>query len=462
MAKVRTRYICQECGHDEAKWLGKCPSCNAWSSLFEEVERKAPSVKAKGRPAPGARQLQKAEPITKVNIENLPRILLDMGDLDRVLGGGLVQGALTLIGGEPGVGKSTLLLSVAMSLAKSGQRVLYVSAEESVSQTRLRAERLNALHDDLFILSETDMGAILEEVGRISPDAVVLDSVQTVYAPELESAPGSVGQVREVTSRMMHLAKGQNISCFLVGHVTKDGGLAGPRTLEHMVDTVLAFESTRGGPFRILRADKNRFGSVSEIAVFEMRGEGLTPVHNPSALFLAERPKDAPGSVVTACVEGTRPLLVEVQGLCSQTAFGNPRRTTQGVDNTRTALIAAVLEKRCGLSLAGNDLFINVAGGVTVLETAVDLPIALAMASSLQNRPVPPGMLCFGEIGLSGEVRGVQHTEGRLAEAAKLGFTSVVLPAAGIERIQTPKGLALMPVKTLDEALDAALGRYEA
>ena len=462
MAKTRTTYVCQECGHQERKWLGKCPTCNAWNTLVEEVERKAVNTKAKGRPAPGARSVQKAAPITEVAVEKLGRLPLDMGDLDRVLGGGLVQGALTLIGGEPGVGKSTLLLSVAYTLAKAGQRVLYVSAEESVSQTRLRAERLGALHDKLYLLSETDMDVVMQEVDRVSPDAMVLDSVQTVYAPELDAAPGSVSQVREVTSKMMHLAKGQDISCFIVGHVTKEGSLAGPRTLEHMVDTVLAFESTRGGPFRILRAHKNRFGSVSEIAVFEMRGEGLSPIDNPSAIFLAERPKDAPGSVVTACVEGTRPLLVEVQGLCSQSAFGNPRRTTQGVDGTRTSLVTAVLEKRCGLELAGNDLFINVAGGVSVAETAADLPIALAVASSLQNRPLPPGLLAFGEVGLSGEVRGVQHTEARLHEAAKLGFTSVVLPASGVERVEAPKGVALMPVKTLEEALDAALGRYEA
>lgn len=455
MAKAKTVYSCSECGHQERKWLGKCPACQAWSSFVEETEV-ATSTKARGRPQPGSRKSAKAQRITEVGTSEAPRKPLGLGEIDRVLGGGIVDGGLTLIGGEPGVGKSTLLLTAAAKLANQGTRVLYVSAEESVTQTRLRAERLGALSDELFLLAETDLDVVLREVDDVAPKALILDSVQTLYAPALDAAPGSVSQVREVCSRVMHLAKGRDIATFLVGHVTKDGAIAGPRTLEHMVDAVLQFEGTRGGPYRILRAHKNRFGSVAEIAVFEMRAEGLVPVENPSALFLAERAKDTPGSVVTACMEGTRPLLLEVQGLCADTGLGNPRRTTLGVDSTRCALLAAVLERRAGLSLAGMDLFVNVAGGVTVTETAVDLPVAMALASSLRGRAVPDGMLIFGEVGLSGEVRGVQHTEARLIEAARMGFTSALLPATGVDKVNAPKGMALMPVKTVEEALDAA------
>jgi DNA repair protein RadA/Sms len=455
MAKEMTVYRCQECGNAERKWLGRCPSCQAWSSLVEErSSRPSGSGKALGRPQ-GARPAAKAIPITQVVGEEVPRRPLGLGELDRVLGGGLVRGSLVLIGGEPGVGKSTLLLSVAKLLADLGLVTLYVSAEESLAQTRMRAERLNALSDKLLLLAETDLALIEGEMEVHKPAALILDSVQTVYAPELESAPGSVGQVREVTSRMMHLAKVRGVSTFLVGHVTKDGAIAGPKTLEHMVDTVLSFEGTRSGPYRLLRATKNRFGSTNEIAVFEMRGEGLREVDNPSALFLAERPESAPGSAVTAALEGTRPILVEVQGLCVSTPFGNPRRTTVGIDSTRCAVIAAVLERRCGLSLAGQDVFVNVAGGVTLTETAADLPVALALASSLKNRPVPQDLVCFGEVGLSGEVRAVQRADARLYEASRLGFKRALLAASSLEHAETPKGMTLLPVKTLEQALEA-------
>lgn len=457
MGKSETVYTCSACGHAERKWLGKCPSCSAWNTFVEEVRAAKPSASARGRGTVDGRPAARAVPVTAVEFEKVPRATLGIGDLDRVLGGGLVAGSLVLVGGEPGVGKSTLLLAVAMRLATSGVRTLYVSAEESLSQTRLRAERLGALHDELYLLAETDLTAALAEVDRVGPRALVLDSVQTLYAPELDAAPGSVSQVREVTARVMHLAKSRGVSTLLCGHVTKDGAIAGPRTLEHMVDAVLSFEGTRAGPYRVLRAHKNRFGSTNEIAVFEMRGDGLLPVDEPSALFLAERPKGRPGSVVTATIEGTRPVLVEVQGLCVASPFGSPRRTTQGFDGSRLAMLAAVLERRCGLSLAGHDLFLNVAGGMSVVEPAADLPAALAVASSLRNRAVDPELVCFGEIGLAGEVRAVERVEARLQEASRLGFARALVPVAGIDKVTPPPGLALLPVKSLDEALEVAL-----
>lgn len=450
----KTSYRCVTCGHAEGKWHGRCPGCGDWNTLQEERVT-THRASARGRPAAGARAAGRATAITDIDGADLPRRALGVGELDRVLGGGLVTGSLTVIGGEPGVGKSTLLLTVATRLAAAGLRTLYVSAEESIGQTRMRAERTGALHEDLFLLAETDLSVVLDEIERLAPKALILDSVQTVYVPELDAAPGSVSQVREVTARVMHLAKNEGVSTFLVGHVTKDGVIAGPKTLEHMVDTVLSFEGTRAGPFRILRALKNRFGSTNEIAVFEMQGEGLSPVDNPSALFLAERPLGTPGSVVTATMEGTRPLLVEVQGLCVATAFGNPRRTTLGFEQTRCALLAAVLERRCGISLAGQDLFVNVAGGVTLEDTAADLPVALALASSLRNRAVPSELVAFGEVGLSGEIRGVQRTDTRLIEASRLGFTRALLPESSVDRVTPPKGMVLLPVRSLDEALEA-------
>lgn len=457
--RTQSVYRCNECGHAERKWLGRCPSCQSWNSFVEELVAKAsPSGRARGR-AQGSRPAARAVPITEVQGQEVPRRPLGIGEIDRVLGGGLVRGSLTLIGGEPGVGKSTLLLTAARQLAGGGIRTLYVSAEESVAQTRLRAERLGALHDDLLLLAETDLDLVHAEIDRTAPDALVLDSVQTVYVPELEAAPGSVSQVREVTARMMHLAKVRGISTFLVGHVTKEGTIAGPKTLEHMVDTVLSFESTRSGPYRVLRASKNRFGSTNESAVFEMRGEGLVEVENPSALFLAERPAGAPGSIVTAALEGTRPILVEVQGLCVAAPFGNPRRTTVGIDSTRCAVIAAVLERRCGLSVAGHDVFVNVAGGVTLSETAADLPVALALASSIKNRPVPDDLVAFGEVGLSGEVRAVQRVDARLAEARELGFKRALLAKTNVDRLEVPEGMELLPVRTLDDALEACFER---
>lgn len=457
MAKADVIFACQSCGHVERKWTGKCPSCGAWSSFVEER-----AAKGGARPAP-VRPLGRAVPITEVNLADVPRTQLGLGDLDRVLGGGLVPGSLVLIGGEPGVGKSTLLLEVARRMAEKGLRTLYVSAEESLAQTRMRAERLGALHPNILLLAETDLFIVLEEVrahllSYKGPRALILDSVQTLSSSELEAAPGSVSQVREVTARALQLAKGDGISTLLVGHVTKEGALAGPKTLEHMVDAVLSFESTRGGPHRVLRATKNRFGSTHELAVFEMKGEGMVPVENPSALFLAERPRGRPGSTVAATIEGTRPLLVEVQALCVATPFGNPRRTTTGIDQVRVAMLAAVLERRAGLSLLGQDLFVNVAGGAFLEEPAADLPVALAIASSLRGKALDPDLACFGEVGLAGEVRGVARTEARLEEIARLGFSRALVPVTGTQGVRAPPGLALLRIANLDEALELAFG----
>ena len=455
MVKSSTQHVCQTCGHVERKWLGRCPQCGTFSSFVEERAVAGPKS-SKGGTLAVARPAAKAVRITDVDLAEVPRRPLGMGELDRVLGGGLVPGSLVLISGEPGVGKSTLLLEIAKRLAESGLRTLYVSAEESTAQTRLRAERLGALHKELFLLAETDLGVVADQIDAVQPGALIIDSVQTVYAPELDGAPGTVSQVREVTTRAMQLAKQRGITTLLVGHVTKEGSLAGPKTLEHMVDCVLSFESSRGGPHRVLRATKNRFGSTSELAVFEMQGSGLVPVDNPSALFLAERPRGRPGSVVCATIEGTRALLVEVQALCVPTPFGNPRRTTTGIDQNRVALLCAVLERRAGLSLLGMDLFVNVAGGATLDEPAADLATAISLASSLRGKAVDPDLVVFGEVGLAGEVRGVARVDSRLEESRRLGFTRAVIPTAGTSTLQAPKGMVLVRVSTLEEALDAA------
>lgn len=402
----------------------------------------------------------KAIAITQIEQEHTKRYPVGIEELDRVLGGGLVRGAVTLLGGEPGIGKSTLLLTLAHKMAQQGYRSLYISAEESTSQTRMTAERLDALHDNLYLLSETNLQAALLEVERIKPEFLVLDSVQTLYAPELDAASGSVSQIREVTARVVGLSKTQGINTFLVGHVTKEGNIAGPRLLEHMVDTVLYFEATKTGPYRFLRAHKNRFGSTNEMGVFEMRSSGLLEIKNPSAFFLAERPMGKPGSSVAVAIEGTRPLLVEVQALCVQTFFGTPRRTTSGVDTTRAAVLAAVLEKHAGLALSGYDLFVNVAGGAQLVEPAADLPIALAIASSLTNRPIKSQVVCFGEVGLSGEIRGVNRVEQRLHEAKRLGFCHAIVPKATSSDIRSFEGMRLSFVATIDDAIAQALEEF--
>jgi DNA repair protein RadA/Sms len=461
MASIATRkkpksvYVCQGCGHQASKWLGKCPQCEEWNSLVEEIVR-APGrgVAARVRPANPAA----AQPVSVADIDQLEdtdRLSSGVEEVDRVLGSGLVPGSLVLIGGDPGVGKSTLLCQVLHGLASRYGKVLYASGEESVAQTGLRARRVGATAEGLSLYAETNLDAILEQATRMQPAVLAVDSIQTVYSDALDSVPGSVAQVRECTGRLMGFSKSSGIPTILVGHVTKEGGLAGPKTLEHMVDTVLHFEGEGTSPYRILRAIKNRFGSTQEIGVFEMRGSGLCEVPNPSELFLAERPEGAPGSVVVASLEGTRPILVEVQALVAPPAASFGRRTCAGVDSNRVALLIAVLGKRAGLDLVTEDVFVNVAGGVRLSEPAVDLGIACALASSAYDNAVDGTTLVFGEVGLAGEVRAVNMADIRLAEASKLGFTHCVLPEQNRQRLEKTHGLKLTGVKNLQEALKA-------
>ncbi len=446
MDRGRIRYVCQSCGHASPKWLGRCPECGEWNSLVEEVQTTA---RATSRP------LASAEPVSvaEVTLATETRVTTGLTEFDRVLGGGVVGGSVVLVGGDPGIGKSTLLLGVGDRIARTGGCVLYVSAEESVRQTKLRAERLGADAPHLLLLAENDLEVITQTVARIRPSVLVVDSIQTIYRADVASAPGSVAQVRECAAALVRLAKDEGVATFIVGHVTKEGALAGPRVLEHLVDTVLYFEGDRHHAYRILRATKNRFGSTNEIGVFEMAGAGLIEVPNPSAAFLSERPQAAPGSAVVCAIEGTRPLLVEVQALVSPTHFGMPRRTAAGVDYNRVLLLLAVLERRAGLHLAAQDVYVSVAGGVGVEEPAADLGIAAAVASSLRDRPVDPGTVVIGEVGLAGEVRAVPQLGKRLAEAARLGFARAVVPRTGATDV--PSGLELIPVADLASALRA-------
>jgi DNA repair protein RadA/Sms len=444
--KIKTLFTCQKCGYQSAKWLGRCPDCDSWNSLVEEVQYK-------GSPSPGETGVS-AAPVsfTEITGETEMRLPTGIAEFDRVLGGGLVAGSLVLIGGNPGIGKSTLLLQAMDLLAKTAGDVLYVSGEESARQIRLRGGRLGVAAGALYILAETSLEKILAQIHRMKPRAVVVDSIQTVFTAALESAPGSVSQVRESAGRLMLLAKESGIPVLLVGHVTKDGAIAGPRILEHMVDTVLYFEGDTGHPFRILRAVKNRFGSTNEIGVFEMQDAGLVEVKNPSELFLAERPLGVSGSVVTAAIEGSRPLLVEMQALVTGSPLGMPRRTTIGVDHNRLALLVAVLEKKVGLSLTGQDIFLNVAGGVKLNEPAADLGMVAAVASSHLDKTVDPHCLVIGEVGLAGEVRGITQPELRIKEAAKFGFRRCFLPAGNLKQVKV-KGMELVGVRTVEEAL---------
>ncbi len=448
--KQKTNFSCTQCGYQSPKWLGKCPDCGAWNTMIEE-QQSPPS--ARGGRIVSAKSV--AMPIGDVPPQAEARMGCGISELDRVLGGGLVPGSLVLIGGDPGIGKSTLLLQAMHHLALDGA-VLYVSGEESAAQTRLRGERLGVYGRQLLVLAENSLEEIISYVERLKPRAVVVDSIQTVWTQSLESAPGSVSQVRESAGRLMMLAKGSGIPVFIVGHVTKDGAIAGPRVLEHIVDTVLYFEGDRGHPYRILRAVKNRFGSTNEIGVFEMKSGGLHEVSNPSELFLSERPIDAPGSVVTASLEGSRTLLVEIQALVTASTYGTPRRTTIGVDSNRLALLVAVLEKKAGLHLGGQDIFLNVAGGARLNEPAADLAMMLAVASSHLDRPVPNQTIVFGEVGLAGEVRAVTQPEPRISEALKLGFSRCLLPAGNMKRL-TPGGMELDSVSTVQEALQLLL-----
>jgi DNA repair protein RadA/Sms len=457
MMKQKTVFACQECGAQSPKWLGRCAECGAWNSLVEE--RQLPPTATAGAAAGGAPRYSLAAtsgPQLYAEIDTVvaERISTGVSEFDRVLGGGVVPGSLVLIGGEPGIGKSTLLLQAAAHFAKSVGTVLYSSGEESEHQIKSRGERLGVEPAPLYILAETCLERILEEIARLRPAFVIVDSVQTVFSLKFQSAPGSIGQVRESATQLLFAAKGQNIPTFLVGHVTKDGALAGPKALEHIVDTVLYFEGEKHHAHRVIRAVKNRFGAVSELGVFEMTGRGLRGVANPSELFLAERRAGAPGSAVLSCVEGSRPLLVEVQALVSSSTYGNAQRMASGIDRNRLTLLLAVLEKRAGMNLMADDVFINVAGGIAVDEPAADLAVSGAVASSLRNRTVKAGTAVFGEVGLAGEVRGVSQAALRVREAAQMGFTRCVIPEGNCSPDDVPAGIELVGVRTVSEALE--------
>jgi DNA repair protein RadA/Sms len=451
--RAKTVYVCAECGQSSPKWLGQCPACRRWNTMQEEIARSEPKGPARGW---GLEATARAIPLRDVDGGEEERRRTGIGELDRVLGGGIVPGALVLLGGDPGIGKSTLVLAVLdrLALAMPDRPVLYVSGEESARQVKLRADRLGCSAENLCVLAETDAEKVLQAVQSLRPAAVAVDSIQTQYLPALQSAPGTVTQIREVAARFMALAKTTETPVFLVGHVTKDGAIAGPRVLEHMVDTVLYFEGGGAHAYRVLRAHKNRFGSASEIGVFEMKAGGLAEVANPSALFLAERPVDAPGSAVAAILNGTRTVLVEIQALVAPTGFGTPRRTALGIDSNRVALLAAVLEKKVGMEILSCDLFVNVAGGLSVDDPGADLAAVAALASSFRDAALPARTLVLGEVGLAGEVRAVSQPGIRLAEAARLGFERAILPAANARHAEAPPGIALEGVETVAEALD--------
>ena len=451
--KNKTAFFCGECGFESPKWLGQCPGCKEWNTFVEEPVLKAASGKGQHTAAERKKPLK----LSEVSASEEERLLTGIGELDRVLGGGIVAGSLVLVGGDPGIGKSTLLLQTCQRLVAIGKTVLYVSGEESVKQIKMRADRLGAFEQELLLLSETDLDLVVETVSGLKPDVVVIDSIQTMYREELGSAPGSVGQVRETTSVLMRLAKEMAVSIFVVGHVTKEGVVAGPRVLEHMVDTVLYFEGDGSAPYRFLRGVKNRFGSTNEIGVFEMRGSGLAEVVNPSEYMLQGKPENEPGSVVACSMEGTRPILIEVQALVCQTNFNMPRRTAAGTDYNRVNLLMAVLEKRLGLRLGDCDAYLNVAGGMRINEPALDLGIVAALLSSYRNQALDSGTVCFGEVGLVGEVRAVNMAEQRVLEAAKLGFRQCIMPKKKKKQLEIPKGLLngmqLTGIHTVHEVL---------
>ncbi len=444
--KGKLIFMCRECGVQHPKWMGQCPDCGTWDSLVEE------KTVGSGKPQKvlGASPV----PITSVDASESQRLKTGITEFDRVLGGGLVDGSLVLIGGDPGIGKSTLMLQVVSVLSKSQKKCLYVSGEESIRQISMRGKRLGAGASTLFVVSETDLETILALVEKERYDAVVIDSIQTVFHPEINSTPGSVTQIREAAMQFMRLAKSTGVPIFLVGHVTKGGAIAGPRIMEHMVDTVLYFEGDKSHIFRILRAVKNRFGSTNEIGVFEMREQGLMEVPNPSAVFLSERSTASPGSVVTSCMEGTRPILVEIQGLVSSSGLGTPRRTVLGLDANRVSLIMAVMEKRLGMNLSGLDIFMNVTGGVRIMEPSADLAIAAALASSFLDRPVAKETTLIGEIGLTGEIRAVSHAQARIKEAAKMGFTTCLVPTASMKQLSKIKGMGIESISFLKSAVE--------
>lgn len=456
MAKQPTTvFVCQNCGHQARKWLGQCPDCGEWNTMVEERFRA--STATQGIIGGFSGRITATSPISFTDIEpqDEARTASGIEELDRVLGGGIVAGSLVLIGGEPGIGKSTIVIQMADRLSAHGVKVLYVSGEESERQIKMRGERLGIAAENLYILPETNLEAILGECDRLRPDCVIVDSIQTVFSEKIESAPGSVSQVREVAGRIMLFAKQTGTPVFLTGHVTKEGSIAGPKTLEHIVDTVLYFEGDRHHNHRIIRATKNRFGAANEIGVFEMTNAGLITIKNPSEMFLQERPEGASGSVVTVCMEGTRPMLVEVQALVSSTKSASGRRMTQGFDYNRASLLIAVLEKRLGMHIAGDDVFINIAGGLEVDEPAADLGVLAAIASSFRNLQIPPETAVFGEVGLTGEVRGVLQAQTRAREAQTLGFKKLVVPESNKKGLEKLLGVRVIGVRNLDEAIEA-------
>lgn len=453
MAKAKSVFFCQSCGYESSKWMGQCPACKEWNTFAEE-----PKVITKKTGAGSVRK-EAVQPrrLSEIEISEEARMTTGIKEFDRVLGGGIVQGSLVLVGGDPGIGKSTLLLQMCRNLSQMNRKILYVSGEESLQQIKMRAERMGAFTEQLMLLCETNLEDIREAIERVRPETVIIDSIQTMYNENVSSAPGSVSQVRETTGVLMQIAKGLNISIFIVGHVTKEGVVAGPRVLEHMVDTVLYFEGDRYASYRVLRGVKNRFGSTNEIGVFEMRSTGLEEVENPSEYMLAGKPENASGSVVACTMEGTRPVLLEVQALVCQTNLAFPRRTAAGTDLNRVNLLMAVLEKRAGLRLSGCDAYVNIAGGIRMSEPALDLGIVLAIASSMKDQPIDEKTIAFGEVGLSGEVRSVSMPEQRVKEAQKLGFTSVILPEVCRKQAMRVEGIEIIGVKNVREAIGAIL-----
>lgn len=450
--KEKSVYYCQSCGHESSKWLGQCPMCKEWNTFVEEKVVKSSSKS--GLKISELRDRMEATPINQVSVTSDDRTKTGINELDRVLGGGIVQGSMTLIGGDPGIGKSTLLLQVCQRLSAKEIKILYVSGEESANQIKMRADRIGKFSDDLLLLCETELEIISEAIKKLKPQVVVIDSVQTMVSEYVSAAPGSVSQVRETTAILMKIAKGLNISMFLVGHVTKEGTVAGPRVLEHMVDTVLYFEGDRHASYRILRGVKNRFGSTDEIGVFEMMAAGLSEVSNPSEFMLSGRPENSSGAVVACCIEGTRPLLLEIQALVCRTSFGYPRRQANGTDFNRINLLMAVLEKRLEFPLSDHDAYVNVAGGMKITEPALDLAIIMALVSSYKNRAVDDSTVVFGEVGLSGEVRSITMPEQRVKEAQKLGFKTCILPKSNVKNLKNIKDIKIIAVATVQEAID--------
>ena len=456
MAKIKTKYVCQSCGYENPKWLGKCPECMKWNTFVEEIEDK--SSKSNHRETFVIdKSSQKPVNINSITIKHEERFSSGINELNRVLGGGIVRGSLVLVGGDPGIGKSTLLLQVSESVAQSGKKVLYISGEESESQIKMRAERLNAKSENLYIMAENNLNIIEHNLEGFDPDLIILDSIQTVFTPDIASAPGTVSQIKEGTSRFMRISKKMGISTFVVGHVTKEGALAGPKIMEHMVDTVLYFEGERYNTYRLIRAVKNRFGSTNELGVFEMSEKGLQELENPSKALISEKPENASGSVIVSTVEGTRPMLLELQALVSPTSFGIPRRTATGIDFNRVNLLLAVLEKRAGVQIQNQDVYLNIVGGIKINEPSMDLGVILAVASGFRNIPISGEVAVTGEVGLTGEIRGVSYIEKRISECRKLGFKKIIIPKSNYEAVKDVKGIEIWPVENVRQAINMVL-----